>query len=101
MAIEMLTFDENGQGVIDFDSLEMITNEEFVLDIKISLDLNWQICAIEKLDGYVTVYLQLYGNRIKTLMYVKEKNHIITSSFSKFDMEVAVNILGGKLEWEK
>ena len=101
MAIEMLTFDENGQGVIDFDSLEMITNEEFVEDIKISLDLNWQICAIEKLDGYVTVYLQSYKNRIKTLMYVKEKNHIITSSFSKFDMEVAVNILGGKLEWQK
>lgn len=100
MSLEMITFDENGQGAIDFDALELITSVDFVDAVKSQMEFDFEICHFENLSSSATIFLKRDTSLFLITLF-RNTNTIHKSYLSKFDLSTCVQILGGKLSWEK
>ena len=100
MTLEIITFDEHGQGTVDFEALEMITSLEFVEELKSQLDFGFEIFYFENLTYSATIYLKR-ETTVLLLTLFRESKIIQKSFLSKIDLEISAQILGGTLSWEK
>lgn len=71
---------ENGQLEINFESLELITNEEFVYNVKLALDLRYRIVELNSYAGYVEVYMLSETGFVKHLAWVQDGERSIVQT---------------------
>lgn len=100
--IDLITFNENGQGVIDWESLESITSLEFVERIKRHLNSfpNNYIFDIKQNTSFVNVYINWDNGALRLFTYYKRDSFFDISICRLNDMERFIEHLGGKIVWQ-
>lgn len=106
--LELITFDKNGQGVVNWESLESLTSLEFVDSIKENINFWHQygkeviVTAITPFNHYVDVLLVEKGCSVKMYSFDKSNNSFYHSEWLSLPtVEDFVHALGGTVSWPK
>lgn len=102
--LELFVFDQNGQLIVNWDSLEMATSTEFVESIKMDLTENgYCLLTFFQSSEMITIYLHNgASSKIHHFYKSKTRKSVVFSqeqSVSNYDLVYIVEALGGKITW--
>lgn len=96
MQIEAITFEENGQAVINWDALELLTNKETSESVKYFMDvLGYKFLDFKDADTLVRLILEK-DSMFAIYKYYKTTNHLGFSMIAKFEMKEILELVGEK-----
>jgi hypothetical protein len=101
--LEMLVVNENGQLEVDWSSLELLTNAEFVKEVKRHMRSNFagstaELVEINETDNYVNVYIA-DANYYIAVSFMKRINSISVNMVNIGEIRTFVNHLTKKGWW--
>lgn len=93
---EIVVFDENGQGVINFDSLLFLTDEKFVDEVKFAEEHGYSCLELTMDSDFLTLILS-DDTFFRTFIYCLKDGWFTVRKFTMYDIEDVLRLKGLKI----